>query len=763
VRRRARRAAGFIAFVLGISSCKKAEDAGPREGLSSSSANATPAAPATRAERSDLLEALRACDVEHRGLLLDLGSEGARSRRRFGVSPTPENSSVDREGASFERVSSRELALDVWLDAPIEKPALSLRVHGGAARVVHLTIDELRLGALRLASEETRILSSGAASSALARGRHRIVLRFSGAPRGSKAPLAELDWLRLGELDPRPQSHAAPTFEDIVTDVALDRVPKHSLVLRAPSVVRCWLRPAADARLEVALGLWGAGRALAELRLIRDGEPPVVLQTRKLAGGDSATWTPVSVDLAPYASTVIGLEFVAREASGGARVAFGDPMLVRTGKAESATPRARAAIVVVLASADRRRMPPWGPTGALRTLAELGRNAVTWSAHRAPTTLPAGVVASLLTGLLPRAHGLEDTSARLAPELQTIAELVQEASGRSAFFSGVPVSFAPFGFDQGWDHYEMLSPVKDLPATEPITRATRWLSSELDLARTRPTLLVVHARGGHPPWDLSREEAQGLAPPEYAGVVDPRRGGIIIGALRTRRARAGRRLLDDDWARLRALSDAALVKQDAALGELVTLLKRKGAWDETLLIVTSDAAPGDPPELPFDPIGPLVEERLLLPLYVKFPGNALAGREIAQTSDVQALSLTLLNALGLKPATEGVDLYSQASGQEALAGRAEVATLPGRYATRLGQRLLRGEIGQTPTLCALDVDPACASDVFERELIAARALWQATFVAESDARKRAPPESSRRSVVLDAETSAALSVWGDQP
>jgi len=163
-------------------------------------------------------------------------------------------------------------------------------------------------------------------------------------------------------------------------------------------------------------------------------------------------------------------------------------------------------------------------------------------------------------------------------------------------------------------------------------------------------------------------------------------------------------------------------------------------------------------------MGALAEERLLLPLYVKFPGSALAGQEVARTSSVEALSLTLLDALGLKPSSgvPEVDLFAQANGREPLAGRAEIATLPGRYATRLGQRLLRGEIGKTPALCLLDVDPACANDAFERELIAARALWQATFDAESRARRQAPPESSRRPVVLDAETSAALVVWGDQ-
>jgi hypothetical protein len=741
---------------LALGACKKQAPESAPDIAASSVARTTEGEPkAVPVEHIDLLGRIDACDIEHRGILLDLGTEAAGARRRFTIDGPPEGNVVDREGASFERVQKRELAFDVWLDQPIVRPSLSLRVHGGAARLVHLQIDDTRLGALRLRNAETRILSTAPASAALGRGRHRVFLRFTGAQRGNKAVLADLDW--------RPEAHAAPTREDVIANVALDRVPKQSLVLRAPSTVRCWLRPGSDARLKLALGLWGSGSGVAEVGIVRDGEKPVTLATRKVTGGDRATWSAVSLDLAEYAGSLIGLELSARETTRGGRIAFGDPRILPREETTHATPRADVVVVVVLASADRRRVPPWGPTGALRTLGELTRTAVAFGAHRAPTTVPAGVMGTLLTGLPPRAHGVEDTSAKLAPELHTLAEIVKEASGRTAMFTGAPTTFAPFGFDQGWDVYETLSPVKDLSASEAIHRAARFIDHEVDEDRASPTFVVVHARGGHPPWDVSREEAQQLKPAEYAGAIDPRRGGIILGALRAHR-RGGKRLLDDDWVRVHALSDFSLMRQDAALGQLIQVLKRKGVWDRTLLAVTSDVAPGDPPDFPYDPMGSLTEDRLLLPLLVKFPEPRGPAREVTRSSSVEDLSFTILTALGLKPASaiRGVDLYASAIGREALVMRAEVATLPGRYSTRLGQRLLRGQIGDVPSLCAFDVDPACAANVFDQELIAARALWHATFVAEGSARRLTPAETSRRPVVLDPDTSAALVVWGDQ-
>jgi hypothetical protein len=744
--------------------CKPAsKDTPPPKRAPESPSVSTAPPPAGPSEHYEFLSHLDGCELVHQGLLLDFGAPGMQARRRFSLIPFAESSIVDREGATFERVQSSSSWFDIWLDQPLEKPALSLRVHGGAAKFLHLAIDDLRLGALRLPGDETRVLASATAASPLARGRHRVLLRFSGAPRGNKLPLAEIDWLRLGEPDAEPARYAAPTRDDVVSDVALDRVPKKSLVLRAPSSVRCWLRPSADARLKLAVGLFGSGKGIAEVRLLRDGEAPVVLQTRKVAGGDGATWTPVAVDLGAYASTLVGLEFSALEATRGGRVAFGDPIIVRHASAAAVAPRARLAVVVVLSSSERARLPPWGPTGGLKTLGELSRSSTVWSAHRVPSSVSSAVLASLLTGLPPDAHGLSDTNSRLAPENHVISEIVKEASGRTAMFTGVPATFAPFGFEQGWDAFEVISPVKDLPSSEPIQRATRWLEQTLDEGRNAPVFALVHARGAHPPWDASREEAQHLRPPDYAGIVDPRRGGIVIGALRHRHRR-GKRLSDDDWIRMRALGDTSLGKQDAALGQMVTLLKRRGVWDETLLIVTGDVAPGDPPEFPFDPRGALTEDRLLVPLLIKLPGGALGGKELQAPSSVEDLTVTLLDALGLRvpPQLSGLDLYERALGREPLVARAQVAALGDRFATRVGAWLLRGQIGAVPTLCALDVDPACASDAFDHELIAARALWQATFAELSQARRAAPAEASRRPVTLDADTAAALVVWGDQ-
>ncbi len=755
---------GALAALLFGSGCDKAEpEAAPASsarGLLPPAVPLVPRAPVP-AQSIDLVEQLSRCELEHYGRLFDFGT-GQLPFGGFAAARAEPPPTIDRGDDRYERVFSRDVVLDFWLAEPTENVSVSLRLYPLVARALQVSIDDKRLGQQKLLSGETRTLVFPAVPGPLARGRHRVSLRLSGAPRGTKEPLVDLDWVRVGPAADDAGSYAAPTLRDVVSDVVLDGVPKRSIVLRAPSVVRCYLRPAPDARLRVGLGFWGTGRGVAEIALVTDDRPARVLASRKLSGGDSASFTPVLQDLAPAAGDVVGLELRALEGTRGGRVVFGDPAIT-PGRAElPRVPGARTIVIVVLASADRARLPPWGPTGGLRVLGDLAKHAVAFSAHRAPSSVPAASLGSLLTGLSPTVHGIETAGEKLREKVVTLAETVKEAGGRTAFFTGAPSSFAPFGLSAGFDTFEAISPVSDLPASEPLARATSFLEQELSRAGSAQQLLVVELRGAHPPWDLTREETLGLKPLEYAGILDPRRGGIVLGALRGKQRKVARRIGDDDWIRLREMHDAVLVKQDAALGRLIALLKEKNAWNDCLLMVTSEVGFGNGPDIPFDPQGPLTEDRLLLPLLVKFPGDALAGRVVTLPTRAQDLAFTSLRAFGLDvPKGTGSDLFTRASGHPALSGDVDLATALPHYSARLGDWLLRGQVGHVPQLCAQDIDPACTTDLFDQKTMAARALWLSVFSTAAHAERASASLGPRLRAELDPATQAALTVWGD--
>ena len=66
-----------------------------------------------------------------------------------------------------------------------------------------------------------------------------------------------------------------------------------------------------------------------------------------------------------------------------------------------------------------------------------------------------------------------------------------------------------------------------------------------------------------------------------------------------------------------------------------------------------------------------------------------------------------------------------------------------------------------PTLCAIDVDPACVNDAFDQRPFAARALWLATFRSENAALRVTGRPKEKQPAVLDPDTISALTVWGD--
>jgi len=727
----------------------------------SSSATAGASSGDTRpAPVHDLIAQIATCEVRHRGLSLDLGTLAAAAKRVPAHREAHDIEDVEREGATFARMNTKRASFEFWVDEPAADVFVSLRLRPLAARSLAVLIDDKRLGSLKLVQRETRIVTLPSMTTELSAGRHLLDLRFVSGSRAAGEAHAEIDWIRIGVPDEIATTYAAPTLRDIVTQVVLDGRPKRALALHAPSTIRCPLRVAHGAELRLSLGFWGAGSGAAEVRILRDGSAPAVLFERKVTGGTGASWAPIVIDLEKFGARVISLELRAVEATRGGRVAFAEPVVTRHQEREPRVPPARTVVIVVGASLDRRRIPPWGPIAGQSAVGELAREAAAYSFYRVPTSVPAGVVASLLTGLAPRSHALEDQAARLPEALRTLNELVKEASGRAAMFSGAPTTFAAFGFGGGWDRYEMFSPVSDAPSGEPLARAAQWLEQELG-TDTAPRLVVIHTRGAHPPWDVNRDEVLGLRPPDYAGAIDARRGGITLGGLRQRKNRAQRRILDADWVRLRALEEAALVKQSAGLGQVIAALRKKDAYDDALVIFTGDVGPGDPPDLPYDPAGPLTEDRLLVPLLVKFPRGGHAGKDVPVPVTATDIAFTLLEALRLKVPEQvsGTDLYTAASGFEPIGVRPLVATLGNRYAMRLGSWLLFGELGRQPALCELSVDPACIANAAPERPITSRAAWQWTYEAEAEARERRVAE--REPASIEPDTGAALTVWGD--
>lgn len=271
----------------------------------------------------------------------------------------------------------------------------------------------------------------------------------------------------------------------------------------------------------------------------------------------------------------------------------------------------------------------------------------------APSSWTRTSVASILTGMEPDVHGVEERDDALSPDLTLLPEVLAEHGYTTAAMVANPNIGSFFGFDRGFGTFVELywrGHAGRVGSSELITgsseltdRAAAWLADA-----PRPFFLFVFSIDPHWPYDPpARFDRYGG---DYAGSVED--GGPSV-------------LRDDldaaDRARVRSLYDGEVSENDESFGRLLDRLRALGLDDDTLVVFTSDHG-----EEFWDHGGrwhgtTLFEESVRVPLVVRGPGVA-AGRRSAPAVGLVDLAPSVLERLGL-PIPDGLQ------GRPVLGGR----------------------------------------------------------------------------------------------
>jgi len=711
----------------------------------------------------DISGGLDACSLGHKGVLLDFGDPSMRAALHPGSIDRSleraEDESVEHEGASWLRVRSRVLTSTFYwpavaTDDPEGNAYVEARVRGILARTASVSIDGRPVGVWTLGKGETRMVIARASSPlTMSPGGHELTLHFVGGARATDEALAEIDWAHVGTGEPG-DPYAAPTHGEVAIDATVGGRSMRSVSLRAPGFVHCsgWIP--ANATLEVSLATAGGGDADVEALLVRDRRSPIVLGTAHI-DGDSTEWAPWSVPVTGLEGdgALASVELAVLRAGPKTHVLLGGAGVVAAGSAPAATPLAvRNVVLVVLGSTAAKALAPWGGPHAVPVLSGVAAEGTTFGANRASSSLANAVVASMLTGLPARAHGLEDPGARLPDGVVTVEEACRQGGVATAMFTANPTTGAAFGFDRGWDTFVAHDPLEDGPATQVFDEAAAWMEAH----KANRFFVVVHARGGHPPWDAAPEDLKSMAPDGYLGIIEPRRAAEALAKVRKHPGR----FKDDDRMRAWALYDHAVDAHDEALGRLLASLRSAGHEDDTAVIVTGDVAASEAPSVPFDDSEALDEPLLATPLAIRWPSAHMpGGHHVDAPSTPVDLARTMLDSLGLDPpaAFQGVDLAGLAQGTAAVVERPLAATRASRFSVRWGPYVLMGLRERETRVCDLSLDPTCIADVRATSPLALEPIQR--FAVDTLARR--PPGSHARSpAVIDAHTMAALVRWG---
>jgi|HubBroStandDraft_6_1064221.scaffolds.fasta_scaffold11372_2 arylsulfatase A-like enzyme len=705
-----------------------------------------------------MTRAIGDCSFGHAGVLVDLGDPSKSSGLHPGALRAGTEEWVERQGATWLQLRSRTLSTTFYWPDLASDPSnpgiyVQARIVGIAARSASVAIDGRTVGTFALGKGETQWLVARPASPlTLATGEHELTLRFSGGARGAGEAIAEIEWVHVGTGD-STEPYAAPTRGDVLVDASVGGRSLPALSLRAPGFARCSGFVPADATLEAWLATAGEGDADVEARIVRDRHPPIVLGAAHVTGGGS--WASWSLPVAGLDGNgeLASIELLAKRASKGTRVLFGQPRVVGAAALSApSSPSARGVLLVVLGSTSARALAPWGGPHPATALTALAASGTLYTANRAPSSLGNAVVASMLTGLAPFEHGLDDPDRSLAEEVTTLQQACRQGGISTAMFTADPTTGAAFGFARGWDNFTAHDPLEDVPATRVFEEAGAWISAHAG----ERFFVLVHARGGHPPWDATADELKEMPPAGYVGMIDPRRAAEALAKVRKHPAR----FKEDDRARAWALYDHALDAHDAALGQLLGVVQAAGRENDTLTIVTGDVAANEASGVPFAESDGLDEPLLATPLVVRWPrGSTLAGRRIDSATSAVDLGRTVLGALDLAApsAFRGADLGALTA-QGLLAGqRPLVATRAERFSVRWGSYVLMGSHDHESRLCDLSLDPACIADVRGTSPLALESIRR--FAADALSTK-AETKTPRLRPTLDEHTRAALVRWG---
>ncbi|MDP7062049.1 MAG: sulfatase [Planctomycetota bacterium] len=334
-------------------------------------------------------------------------------------------------------------------------------------------------------------------------------------------------------------------------------------------------------------------------------------------------------------------------------------------------------------------------------LDELGANGVVFEDAWTTTswTLPSHM--ALMTGLSDRQHGVETDKFQLDPLRATLAQRFQESGWSTAgYFSG-PYLDPRYGFGRGFDDYRsgMLSQEAFVQriATENDKRAAAGLEpmeprliqqlrdrmSHWDITSPRinqlgqefldqqqadgdkPFFLFLHYFDAH--YDHIPDEAEeGLDKkfdPGYTGPFDGRNWYFDERVMQFEKPYQ-RLISGRDLEHVKALYDAEIHWVDRHIGEIITKLKAKGLYENTVIMVVSDHGDEFFDHGSIGHRSTLLAEQCRIPMVLSVPGITPKGKRIPQLSRIYDVAPTLLDYAG----ANGIDEAEGSSVREMVEG-----------------------------------------------------------------------------------------------
>ncbi len=343
---------------------------------------------------------------------------------------------------------------------------------------------------------------------------------------------------------------------------------------------------------------------------------------------------------------------------------------------------------VVMILCDAMRWDALSATGAPEGLTPhldaLAEESIVFEQATSQASYTVTSIPSLFSGLYPQAHGIlvgADTAGKDHKKLAEGTNTLASGFRAKGYSTGAMVSNlnagSRYGNDIGFDTFRELGEPPDREAffdhdlgyfpSEKITSAAiDWLDTTTPV--NSKFFLYVHYFEPHAPYWPAEEFLEGVVG-EYAGPYPDRRD---LHSMNLEMRAEGSKFGPDDLRRLRELYQATTRSVDASIGRLLDDLKRRGVYDDALIVVVSDHGEEFAEHGLLGHGEQTHDEGVRVPLMIKLPKaiEAPGGRRAGQVELVDLLpTFYRLFDLGEVPAAVWGQDFSERLAYEATSGK----------------------------------------------------------------------------------------------
>ena len=431
---------------------------------------------------------------------------------------------------------------------------------------------------------------------------------------------------------------------------------------------------------------------------------------------------------------------------------------------------------VLLISIDTLRADHVGPSAAMSAVSPgqsltphidaLAAGGTRFTQAQSPMPLTRPAHATMMTGMLPRSHGVVDNRFPLPEDAPTLAEQLRDHGFRTGAFTSATLLNERSGIARGFERVENPQfPAQEQACETTVLASLSWFDT---LAPDDPFFLWTHFFEPHIPF--KGEDGQEIGWDEIRSAADAHDGDVPAA------------LLDD----VRSSYRQEVRRADACVGTLIKRLGMRRDLDSILVIVTADHGECFEQGIYFDHADCLWEGAIAVPLIVRFPGRFARGATSSDPVGLIDIPTTVLDLVladeRILPKGDGHSLADVETGVD----RKLLIQYPIFHERAVRSRRARGErirsvAGEVVTPPVLSVERVALVDRGwkylrdgderalyarsprideQRNLVHERPDVVAAFDAELSARLRSLPLTMLESGKIDEKLLEALRVLG---